>query len=81
MEVDTSTNWSVDPNEVPGCVINSRTYRYFAKHPDKNWYFLGKPLTAGKLVLTSTISDLTTVMTVPCTGAAVTAMAFVSRKL
>jgi hypothetical protein len=67
--------------DLPGCRLNASAFRFFAKHPDKAWYFIGRPLTVGKLVLTSVETDLTTVLPLPVTDAAVTGMAFISRKL
>ncbi len=80
--VDTTVNWSLDYEHIPGCRLNTSSMRWFAVHPDKQWWFVGRPLKVNALVLDGTVMELTTVTAAyPAPDKACTAMAFISRKL
>ncbi|MBK8772101.1 MAG: hypothetical protein IPM06_16990 [Rhizobiales bacterium] len=80
--VDIEEYWMLDFQQLPGCRLNASTLRFFARHADMPWYFIGRPTTVNRLVLTRTEVDLPDVTDgVPAPNKADTAMAFVTRKL
>lgn len=83
MEVSTSVNWNLDFDEIPGCRLNSHSFRFFSVHPDEaSTYLLAQPNSFGFLMRSGTVTDLTTVVNDhPGIKKAITRPLFVRRRL
>lgn len=83
MEVETSVNWNLRYDEIPGCRLNQHSLRFFSVHPDEaSTYLLAQPNSAGVLVRNGVTTDLVAVVTDhPSIKKAVTRPLFVRRRL